>query len=229
MRKQNSELQRYRRLTQAGRLSLARSHHSTLTQHSRIASEDSELSEDENSLDLEMSEFGDIGDEEDKSSLSVSEELLSPSARQRAKDAKRLQLDLSKHHELIVDSQKLNQSIKRCLCWTDTLIEEGRKALAYNVRLNEVEATGGRVLRREEIGLDDNRLGRGSALLSPALDGVKEFVGDESTMLLDMDDAFNNDQDECNDTRESVLSIMPSPDWKKGTYDDLTAAVGTAI
>ena len=231
MRKQTIELRRYRRLTQAGRLSLARSHHSASTRRSTMTSEESEFSEDESGLGLELcedlSERCDVLDEEDESTLSIGAEPLSPSTRQRAKDAERLRLDLSKHHELIVDSQKLNQSIKRCLCWTDTLIEEGKKALAYHVRLDEVEATGGRVLRREETGLDDSELVRGGALLSPGLDGLEEFVGGESTELLDADEVLGNAPYESNDSRESVLSMISSPDWRTQIHD--TSIAGTAI
>jgi hypothetical protein len=67
------------------------------------------------------------------------------SERRRRRDERRLQLDLSKHQQLLVDSQKMNQSLKRCLGWTEELIKEGRRALAFNVRVSEVEM-GGRVL-----------------------------------------------------------------------------------
>ena len=33
----------------------------------------------------------------------------------------------------------MNQTIKRCLDWSDALIREGTKALAYSIRLGEVE------------------------------------------------------------------------------------------
>ena len=235
MRKQNNELRRYRRLTQAGRLSLARSNHSVSTQRlSTLASEDSELSDGEDCLDFDTFEYdGNDEDEEDEESmLSTVQEPLSPSTRQRAKDAKRLQLDLSRHHELIVDSQKLNQSIKRCLGWTDTLIEEGKKALAYHVHLSKVEATGGRVLRREETGLAEDEMGRGGALLSPGLDGVEEFIGDEDTTTLSLEDLEVHGEDRNNDSRESAFSMISSPEWKRrkqelGIYDDDASTIGT--
>jgi hypothetical protein len=71
-------------------------------------------------------------------------------ARQRRRDEQRLQLDLSKHQQLLVDSQKINQSLRRCLGWTEELIKEGRRALEYKVRVSEVEL-GGRVLAPEEV------------------------------------------------------------------------------
>jgi len=86
----------------------------------------------------------------------VDDRSLSPGAiaendlRHRKRDEKRLQLDLSKHQQLLIDSQKMNQSLKRCLAWTEELITDGRKALAYNIRVSDVEL-GGRVLASDEI------------------------------------------------------------------------------
>lgn len=88
-------------------------------------------------------------------SSSSPEGSLSPDAmaendlRHRRKDEQRLQLDLSKHQQLLVDSQKMNESLKRCLGWTEELISEGRKALAYRVRVSDV-ALGGRVLVEDD-------------------------------------------------------------------------------
>ena len=104
--------------------------------------------------------------------------LLSPtspserSLRPRTRDEKRLRLDLSKHQQLLIDSQKMNQSIKRCLNWTDELINEGKKALAYQVKVSDVQV-GGKVLVPDEEedeggggGIDGGRSSNG--LLSPA-------------------------------------------------------------
>ncbi|KAL7908832.1 hypothetical protein GGI35DRAFT_414596 [Trichoderma velutinum] len=70
----------------------------------------------------------------------------SPGDKRRKRDERRLQLDLTKHQELLLDSQKMNQSLKKCLNWTDLLIKEGQKALAYRVRIADVDAMPGRVL-----------------------------------------------------------------------------------
>lgn len=86
-------------------------------------------------------------DGSDESSLSPSA-LASRDERHRLKDEKRLRLDLSRHRELLVDSQKLNQSLKRCLGWTEELIKEGKKALEYRVRVSDVRL-GGRILGAE--------------------------------------------------------------------------------
>jgi hypothetical protein len=87
---------------------------------------------------------------------SVDDGSLSPGAmaesdlRHRKKDEKRLQLDLSKHQQLLIDSQRMNQSLKRCLGWTEELIKEGKKALEYRVRVSDIEL-GGRVLAPDEV------------------------------------------------------------------------------
>ncbi len=105
----------------------------------------------------EAEEEGDSEEEEGSSFSTDSEEgSLSPQARaesdarHRKRDEKRLQLDLTKHQQLLIDSQKMNQSLKRCLGWTEELINEGRKALEYNVRASDVEL-GGRVLAPDEV------------------------------------------------------------------------------
>lgn len=102
-------------------------------------------------------------DEDDEENLSDEEEetsdegSLSPGqmaesdARHRQKDEKRLQLDLSKHQQLLIDSMKMNQSLKRCLGLTEELIGEGKKALEYHVKISDLDNLGGRVLAPDEI------------------------------------------------------------------------------
>jgi hypothetical protein len=140
--------------------------------------EEVKKNENENGEEEEEEEVYRIDEEEyevsDESSLD--EGAMSPTtlaARDAAhleKDEKRLQLDLSKHQELLLDSQKMNQSLKRCMNWTEELIKEGQKALAYKVHVSDVKL-GGRVLVKEEqIEADDDdedifRESRG--LLSP--------------------------------------------------------------
>lgn len=110
-------------------------------------------------------------------------------ARLRAKDEKRLQLDLSKHRELLVDSQKMNQSLKRCLGWTEDLIREGQKALDYHV------GVGGRVLTPDEVEPDTlHRRG----LLSPSIDELGN----------PLDEGFLHLEDE----RGELEKLVPVPD-----------------
>ena len=173
MRKQSAELRRFRRLTSAGRISIAPSKQSFSrrissmngTDVSRIDSDDDERG----SLNIEP--FSDEDDDNGTSSLlpgtPSSESQADHDARQRAKDERRIQLDLTKHQELLIDSQRMNQSLVRCLGWTEDLINEGRKALAYRVRVSDLEP-GGRVLVSDERSKD---IPQRRGLLSPVREG----------------------------------------------------------
>lgn len=170
MRKQTAELRRFRRLSRSGRLSIA----TTRT---------SSLSIIDGGEGTQLSDMSEEEDEDDETSEdeSIDDGSLSPramaesDARHRKKDEKRLQLDLSKHQQLLVDSQKMNQSLKRCLGWTEELINEGKKALAYHVRVSDVEL-GGRVLVPDEEDEEEEdqsqpnkeeQLETGAAILGP--------------------------------------------------------------
>ncbi|KAF7714006.1 Uncharacterized protein PECH_000547 [Penicillium ucsense] len=178
MRKHTAELRRYRRLSRSGRLSMAPSTRSfsgvALSATSEMDEEDSELS-----VARSRDDMSDLSDEDsvlDEGVLSP-DSLAEHDAKHRADDEKKFMLDLARHQELLVDSQKLNQSIKRCLGWTEELIKEGRKALEYSVRVQDVEL-GGRVLSPEEVG-DTSESRRG--LLSPSTDFSTIFTRDSST------------------------------------------------
>ncbi|EON62504.1 hypothetical protein W97_01727 [Coniosporium apollinis CBS 100218] len=144
--RQKAELRRWRRLSRRERFSAA-------------SGVRNEVGDEEGEGDGEGVVDGASGllDSDDDSNDSAegsddgSDSSLSPSAqahrdsRHRLKDEKRLRLDLSRHRSLLVDSQKLNQSLKRCLGWTEELLTEGKKALAYRVRVSDVRL-GGRIL-----------------------------------------------------------------------------------
>ena len=104
--------------------------------------------------------YSDMSDDEE--SLDSSAEPMSPSAESKrendrlAKDEKRLRVDLEKHKELLVQSQAMNQSLKRCMYATEEMIREGKKALDYHVRVSDLKL-GGRVLSSHE---DDDETGR---------------------------------------------------------------------
>ncbi|KAI9797059.1 MAG: hypothetical protein M1833_005664 [Piccolia ochrophora] len=149
LRKQHAELRRFRRLSRTGRLSLfSEPARSSLTRISLPAEgvvdlDGSDGSEEDEGLSLST-------DESDGEDGSRSPNTLAESdARHRAHDEQRLRLDLAKHQELLVSSQRMNQSLKRCLAWTEELIGEGRRALDYHVRVADVKL-GGRVLPPEE-------------------------------------------------------------------------------
>ncbi|KAM0799472.1 hypothetical protein BDR22DRAFT_855484 [Usnea florida] len=163
MRKQTAELRRFRRLSRSGRLSVA--------DRTRSASEKTEfLANGTSPLDSD-------NEEEDEGNLSsdisspatASSRPSSPTSRARRtrfQDPELRELDLGAHRALLLDSQKLNQSIKRCLEQTESLIACGKEALDRQVRAPTPDNLGGRVLAPDDI--DDSILGQGQGLLSPS-------------------------------------------------------------
>lgn len=169
MRKQTAELRRYRRLSRSGRLSIATS--ASMRTSNALSTDGGEFDQLEDMSEEEEEDYYSNDDEISSESETGS---LSPSAvaesdlRHRQRDEKRLQLDLSKHQQLLVDSQKMNQSLKRCLGWTEELISEGRKALDYRVRASDVEL-GGRVLAPDEVEGDNEGMSEiGASMLREA-------------------------------------------------------------
>ena len=98
----------------------------------------------------------------------------------RPRDSQRLALaHLRLHRALLADSQALNQSLKRCLGRTEALIDEGRRALKYRVRVSEI-ALGGRVLCAGEEEVEEGGESgqeRRMALCSPGADVGAREVG----------------------------------------------------
>lgn len=176
LRKQSAELRRFRRLSRAGRLasgsaapqgaSLAVPDGSAGLTDVSEKEEDADPTKHNQEYEEEEDEEDEEEDEEDEDDSLVDSELSnehaaaadpnkpagaeskadSPSVKRRKRDERRLQLDLTRHQELLLDSQKMNQSLKKCLNWTEVLIKEGQKALAYKVRIADVDAMPGRVL-----------------------------------------------------------------------------------
>ena len=149
LRKQTAELRRYRRLSRSGRLSLASSRVTSAANDENAIKLSELIEEDEDTEDEEEDSYEDDSMYDTDPSDSNEESGQIRAVKRRQRDEKRLQLDLAKHQELLIDSQKINQSIKRCLDWTEELIKEGQKALVYQVRPSEVEY-GGRVLAHDE-------------------------------------------------------------------------------
>jgi hypothetical protein len=183
MRKQNAELRRYRRLSRSGRLSMAPSRSFSGTSLSVT----NEL-DDDGSEPSSIRSPDDLSDYSDEDST-LDEGILSPDslaehdARHRVQDEKRFFIDIAKHQELLADSQKINQSLKRCLGWTEELIKEGKKALEYSVHVNDVQL-GGRVLSPDELAEEAERA-RG--LLSPVAEPPDPlFASQELESLIEM-------------------------------------------
>lgn len=169
MRKQKAELKRFRRMSRAGRFSIDALGSTLDTFTATRASDLSDMSEVEEDQEEEVPSE----DEMESSESSFDESALENGVRAerdevyRLKDEKRLQLDLAKHRDLLMDSQKMNESLKRCLGWTDQLIKDAQKALDYKVNASDVRL-GGRVLVTEddeEEGSTNHEEARG--LLSP--------------------------------------------------------------
>jgi len=182
LRKQNAELRRFRRLSRSGRLSFTPSNRivsgastATLATLQEVDHDDMPSPASPNSSD--PGSLYDEGDFSDDGSSSFTES--SDKMRRRARDEKRLMQDLQRHQQILIDSQKLTQSIQRCLNCTDELIKDGQKALAYQVEGREAKV-GGRVLNpdddealsevdfneyREELSKSESRQG----LLSPSI------------------------------------------------------------
>jgi hypothetical protein len=165
VRKQKSEIRRFRRMTRAGRF--ATDANSNLEEFSAIGMHElgnlSDMPEEDDNNEPEEND-----DAEDSSDSSLDESMMTVpalaerDAAHRVRDEKRLQLDISKHQEILNDSQKMNQSLGRCLTRTEQLIKDAQKALEYQVKL------GGRVLSSEELYDDDEEEEEESkGLLSP--------------------------------------------------------------
>ena len=151
MRKQNAELRRFRRLSRSGRLSLAApgSKLPRPCRSSSLSTAPTDLSPDLSDLLSDQSESETSESEPGDDSSSAEND----DARHRERDERRLQLDLSKHQRLLIDSQKMNQSLKKCLGWTEELIKEGKKALDFKVRVSDIQF-GGRVLLVDDLVAD---------------------------------------------------------------------------
>ena len=167
MRKQNAELRRYRRLNRSGRLPVA--------PRSRSASgkvSPSESSEDSANgaslLDFDNDENDQEDNISDISSTSATKSRPgSRACRTRFQDPRRPELDLAAHRILLLESQKLNQSIKRCLEQSESLIESGKTALEYQAQAPTPDNLGARVLTPDDT--EDDIFGQGQGLLSPGL------------------------------------------------------------
>ncbi|KAL1304084.1 hypothetical protein AAFC00_000519 [Neodothiora populina] len=159
IRKQKTELKRYRRLSRAGQFnvpardSLAADRMSTLDEEGDDRLPDFRDSIGRSSSPF-MSELAEDHSSEDDDSINSSAPPLSPkaeadkNAKQRAIDEERLRLDLDRHRELLLDTQRMNSSLQRCLAFTEDLIKSGQKALEYQVPSDV--PLGGRILTDDD-------------------------------------------------------------------------------
>ena len=224
VRKQKVELRRFRRLSRAGHISLGRVPSSSSAAKrciscSTAATNPDEL-DDEHARSLDCKDSGwnedgysDTEDDEDEEDTSASD-LSSVTSMSKshicgrlARDERRLRLDLTKHRELLIDSQKMNQGLRRCIDWTEELVRNGRRALDYKVRVSDVKL-GGRVLRSEDDQQTDDEIevvdsveedleGKVAAVrdaVDQYADSGADFVDDVSASVdTDMNSAYNAD------------------------------------
>ncbi|QIW97166.1 hypothetical protein AMS68_002684 [Peltaster fructicola] len=152
IRRQKTELKRFRRLSRAGRFS-------TNVHYEHRGSEGlGALAADVYGLDADFAEFGpasglselydDVSDSDDQSSI-TSGDAGDLKVDRLAMDERRLRADLDKHRELLVQSQMMNQSLRRCMCATEEMIKEGKRAVDYKVRVSDIKL-GGRILTGHE-------------------------------------------------------------------------------
>jgi hypothetical protein len=233
MRKQSAELRRFRRRSQPGRRSIAPASRSTSHAISILSNSDqvengSEVFSDDSSASVFSDDDEDSNDDasEHSPSSNTSQQpsgsfYASRVSRLRDKDAKRIQLDLARHRELLVDSQKLNESIKRCLGRTEDLIADGKKALDYHVQTGGVETHGGRVLLPDELE-DGEIVQHGQGLLSPGVNdkrGMEWELGKESKQDDEDQDECSVGADENHESREAQDETLSIPDDPTATIE----------
>ncbi|KAI4217499.1 MAG: hypothetical protein LQ351_000094 [Letrouitia transgressa] len=175
MRKQKTELRHLRRLRSSSRLSSIRSasmRFSALSHTDELSALDSSEEEDLGDEDG----FSNISDTSDDTSFPDSSTLSPPSRSSmiplptkdflRTRRQRAFKLDLAAQKTLLLDSQKLNQALKRCLGRTDELILDGRKALEHRVNVADIEALGPRVVMPASW---DGEVSSRKGLLSPSI------------------------------------------------------------
>ena len=258
MRKQQAELRRLRRQSQFGRISKAQSFRSGPKRIGELSEIDD--STNMNRLADQSSPPLSIEDEDDKdgddkafpskrsfsSSNSHSDDGAIPTSHATLQDSKRLYLGYSRHRALLIDGQRMNQSIERCLGRSEDLIAAGKKALDYRVDVHELESLTGRVLIPDELE-ETGMWGPGQGLLSPGTSQREmswEEQGDcngpfnkshegKKVKILDVNDRRSLEEgeiypeSEMSSVRESYLADQESdPEFPNG-WDSIKADVQT--
>lgn len=71
-------------------------------------------------------------------------------------ESRRMNLDLTKHKDLLIENQRVNQSMHKCLCVVDQLVEDGNKALQYRPRTTDLTVRQNMVDTDEEDEIDED-------------------------------------------------------------------------
>lgn len=224
MRKQKTELRRFRRLTRNNARTSWLSDGSSAGGSLGVLPSLDELaglgSQEEGELRAlgivgRRVHSGDDGDEDEEESevasttRSGSDGAMSPTtlAAADARDQKRLQCDLARHRELLADSQRMNVCLKRCLGITEMLMKEGARALETKVDVADAEF-GGRVLSPDEVDGFDGADGVGEVYADDEdgeNDGIGEVYNDRGDEVADGNTGFDDAMDERYNPRDSVL------------------------
>ena len=170
IRKMKVELRHYRRLSRSGRLSVPPSRSVSGKMTSYSDGDDVMDSEDDLSSNSEFE--SDLDDEDDLSNLSTSPSSRPSSRTNRSvnskfKDIKIVPLDFSAQRSLLLSGQKLNQSIKQCLAYSESLLTSTKQALDQRVNATDMEHVGPKVLTSDED--EDSVIDRRQGLLSPVV------------------------------------------------------------
>ncbi|KAI4098579.1 MAG: hypothetical protein L6R37_006401 [Teloschistes peruensis] len=186
MRKQKAELRLFRRLRSSGHFpASSRSASSRFSMPSTSDDLSPTSSADEDYLDDDR--FSNVSGTSDDTSFPDSLSF-SPTPRNstapfgKGRQSRAFKLDLSAQRALLLDSQKLNQALKRCLSRTDELIADGKKALSYSVDVGQANSLGPRVLTPDER---DGEIELGRGLLSPGVDEKHENPWDRAGNMED--------------------------------------------
>ncbi|KAL8967231.1 MAG: hypothetical protein Q9197_005539 [Variospora fuerteventurae] len=240
MRKQKAELRHLRRLRSSSHFAPSiRSASSRFSMPSTNDDLSPTSSTDEDRVDDDRFSNLSSGTSDDTSfpdSLSFSPTLRNsfiPVAKGRR--SRSFKIDLSAQRLLLLDGQKLNQALKRCLSRTDELISEGKEALEYRVNTGGTGFLGPRVLTPDDRDLE---VGLGQGLLSPGLDEKMENPleratsvgemwktpqrGGQEGLMLDMPTLVN--QDEPSENKEISSVERDTLKWgPQNSADDMPA------
>lgn len=143
LRRQKTELRRFRRLTRTNGLDWLAAEAEDGSSISPRKVRDDDLTDHDSSVE------GESEDEFSENASASSDDPNGAGTKRRHSDIKLLQLDVAKHREILADSQKMNQSLRRCMGLAEQLIKDANKAISYKVRHSDIQL-GGRVLAHEE-------------------------------------------------------------------------------
>ena len=153
MKKQTSELRRYRRLARSGELKpkVAPKKKASRTSVTGVLEEEKKGSENVEVEAEEGKEETDDDEEEDEEESSSGDETKSYKGKRAlvSTDKDKVSAELQKHQALLDASAKTDALLVRCEFMIDEMMREARKALEYKIAASDVKI-GGRILRSDD-------------------------------------------------------------------------------